>query len=438
MKADNTNDRRIFHPFLHDAHDHVVDTFTPGDNVLILAEDCVYDMDSFRTGLNNNVLVIGASGSGKSRSIVSPIILQVTRSYIISDPKGVLYRKYAEHLRCYGYIVGKLNLADPADPGDGSYNFFKYLRDEHDILKIAHMLVNTSESSEKINRQDPFWDDATELLLVSLIAYLHYHMPEGECTLSDILRLAQACDIEEENDQHDTVLDLIFAEVEKVDPDDLSLRCYKRFRQAASRTLKSILITLYSKLAVYDTQLRCMFSRDTVDIPTIGIRKTALFVIVSDTDRSMDMIANLFFSQAMHELCRVADGLPEQRLPMNVRFILDDFATNVRIAEFPRMISFIRSRGISTMLMIQSESQLTGAYGDEGRTIISNCDTYVYLGGNDVETARSVARRSDESLRQVLYMPIGSCWIFRRGQLPTKTRIIDPEKWQHDHGIMLQ
>ena len=300
------------------------------------------------------------------------------------------------------------------------------------------MIINAGESDEKIHRQDPFWDDAAELLLVSLIGYLHRFATAEHRTLSSVLRLAQACNIAEEDDQRDTPLDLIFEEVEKAAPDDFSLRCYKRFRQAAGRTLKSILMTLYAKLAVYDTpQLRRMFCQDTVDIPDIGMWKTALFVIVSDTDRSMDMIANLFFSQAMHELCRTADNLPWQKLPMDVRFILDDFSTNIQISEFPRMISSIRSRGISAMLMIQDESQLTDAYGQGGRTIISNCDTYMYLGSNDIETARNVARRADESLRKILYMPVGSCWIFRRGQLPVKTKIIDPVKWKQAHGIIL-
>ena len=438
MRNDTPVDKRIFHPFLREEPESTVKDYSPGDNVLILAEDCIYDMDCKRTGLNNNVLVVGASGTGKSRSVVSPNILQAVGSYIISDPKGVLYKQYAEYLRSCGYVVKKLNIADPEDTESGSYNFFDYIYNEQDILTVAHMIINAGDSADKIHRQDPFWDDAAELLLVSLIAYLQSHTSAYNRTLSSILRLAQACDIEEYDDNYCSTLDQIFNEIEKVNPEDFSLRCYKRFRQAAGRTMKSILITLYAKLAVYDTpQLQRMLSSDTVDIPAIGMWKTALFVIVSDTDRSMDRIVNLFFSQAMHELCRTADDLPWQKLPMDVRFILDDFATNVQISEFPRMISSIRSRGISVMLMIQDESQLTGAYGEGGRTIISNCDTYIYLGGNDIDTARNIARRADENLRRILYMPVGSCWIFRRGQLPVKTNIINLEKWELDHGIVL-
>ena len=162
-----------------------------------------------------------------------------------------------------------------------------------------------------------------------------------------------------------------------------------------------------------------MTASDDMDIPMLGLEKTVIFAVVSDTDRSMDPLANLFFTQAMNQLCRYADKYcKDNQLPVPVRFILDDFATNCKIGEFPRMISSIRSRGISTMLMIQSEAQLTNCYGNDGETIISNCDTYVYLGTNDVKTAQAVAERADVSVQKILHMPVGTNWIFRRGQRP--------------------
>lgn len=169
-----------------------------------------------------------------------------------------------------------------------------------------------------------------------------------------------------------------------------------------------------------------MMEENDIDFAAIGQEKTAVFVTVSDTDRSMDSLVNMFFTQTMQALCDYADNAcPNNRLPVPVRFILDDFATNCRIEEFPRMISSIRSRGISVMLMIQAESQLRQGYGHDGKTIISNCDTYVYLGGNDVETAQAVSVRCDKSLKQVLYMPVGSCWVFRRGSQPVYTKLLD-------------
>ena len=396
------------------------------ENELILAQDQYYDLDCYKTQLNNNVLVVGSPGSGKTRSIVSPNILQAAGSYIIVDPKGNLYGKYADYLRSKGYGVQKLNFSNPADPETCSYNFFRYIHSDQDVLKIAHMLIKTDINQAKPYGGDPFWDEAGELLLVALIGYLHHHAARRICTLESVLRMLQSCELDENDSSTKSPLDYIFEEIGASDPDDFSYRTYKRFRQAAGRTLKSILITLSAKLAVFDTkELRHLFAKDSVYITGIGKRKVALFVIVSDTDRSMDPMANLFFTQAINELCRVADELPGQKLPVDVRFILDDFATNVRIGEFPRMIASIRSRGISTMLMIQAESQLRNAYGEDGRTIIGSCDSYVYLGGNDVETAQNVAQRANLPVSRILYMPVGTNWIFRRGQLPVESRNFD-------------
>ncbi len=174
-------------------------------------------------------------------------------------------------------------------------------------------------------------------------------------------------------------------------------------------------------------------SGDDIEAEEIGQRKTALFVVVSDTDRSMDTLVNLFFTQVMNELCLYADTKCEdQSLPVHVRFILDDFATNCRINEFPRIISSIRSRNISTMLMIQAEAQLKAGYGDDDKTIISNCDTYAYFGGNDVGTAEMVSTRCDRPLHDVLYMPVGKCWVFRRGTEPVNTEILTPEEYKKE------
>ena len=403
------------------------------DNEMILAQDQYFDLDCYKTQLNNNVLVVGTSGAGKTRSIVSPNILQASGSYIIVDPKGNLYGKYANYLRARGYSVQKLNFAYPMDPETNSYNFFQYIRDDQDIRKIAHMLINTGYSDSKSHSPDPFWDESGELLLVALIGYLFYHYDSRECTLSNVLQLVQACEIGEYSDHEQSPLDYMFEEIGKADSEDSSYKAYKRLRQAPAKTLKSILVTVSAKLAVFDSkELRRLFERDTVCISKIGEQKRALFVVVSDTDRSMDPMANLFFTQAINELCRTADERPGQRLPVDVRFILDDFATNVRIGEFPRMVASIRSRGISTMLMIQAESQLKNAYGEDGRTIIGNCDTYVYLGGNDVETAQSVAMRANQPLDQILYMPVGTNWIFRRGQKPVKSKNFDLEPFAHE------
>ena len=238
------------------------------------------------------------------------------------------------------------------------------------------------------------------------------------------------------NSQQDVIYGLM-NELEEENPESYAVSLYERFRVAADKTLRSILIVTNSKLGTFDTpEIRKMTAYDDINLPSIGQQKTALFVVVSDTDRSMDGLANIFFTQAMNELCRYADQeCEDSRLPVPVRFILDDFATNCKIEEFPRMIASIRSRGISTMLMIQAEAQLEESYGHDGKTIIGNCDTYVYLGGNDVNTAKAVAERCNVPVQKILNMPVETNWIFRRGQSPINGRNFQLEPYLKSKDI---
>ncbi len=383
---------------------------------LIVADDRSYSMDSHKTGLNNNVMVVGTSGSGKTRSIVIPNLLEAEGSYVISDPKGNLYDKYKDYLKTMGYKVKKLDFTDPES--SASYNFFKYIRNTQDIIKIAHMLVYQEKN---MTHADPFWDQASQLMLQAIIAYLCEAHIENDQNLHNVLLLADMCG-EGVGDDGDcrTPADRIFGNHEDKHPDSMAAKYYKRFRCAANRTLKSIIISVQARVGRFDCpEVDKLTREDDIDITSIGREKTALFVVVSDTDRSLDGLINVFFTQAMNEVCRYADKeCEENRLPVPVRFIMDDFATNCVIGDFPRMIASIRSRDISVMLMIQAESQLMDRYGEDGKTIIGNCDTYVYLGGNDVETAKSVALRADIPLKKVLNMPVGTNWIFRRGDEP--------------------
>lgn len=395
------------------------------DDMMILGKDCYYSMDSYKTFLNNNVLVVGASGAGKTRSIVTPNLLQASGSYIISDPKGNLHRKYGDYLKSKGYVVKCLNFTDPSQ--SCHYNFFHYIKGTQDVLKAAHMLAFSDETTF---HSDPFWDLSSQLLLQAIIAYILEN--HDEMTLRRISELIDMFKVDENIPTAKSKLDLIFDLREKECPESYAVKMYKKFRAAAGKTLKSIIITLNSKIGLFDTpELNKMMETDDLDIPSIGQRKTALFVIISDTDRSMDIMANLFFTQAMNELCRYADNECEDyRLPVPVRFILDDFATNCKIDDFPRMIASIRSRGISTMLIIQAESQLKNSYDNDAPTIIGNCDTYVYLGGNDVETAKAISERCDVPLKSILNMPVRRVWIFRRGSAPFFTHTFDLESFE--------
>lgn len=385
-----------------------------GKDVMILGEDRVYSLDCKKTQLNNNVLVVGASGTGKTRSVVSPNLMIGSGSYVISDPKGNLYKKYRAYLEKQGYEVKKLDFTNPLR--SCNYNFFEYIKSTQDIVKVAHMLMADKRSIN--SSADPFWDKSGQLLLQAVMAYLYEACPKKDWTLANCMRLISLCEIDEYDSQSKNVLDTMFDTLEKSKSYSYAVKTYKKFRVAAGKTLKSILITVNSTLGLYDTpEIARMTSTDDIDIKSIGQKKTAVFVVVSDTDRSLDGLANLFFTQTMNVLCEYADrSCVENELPVPVRFIMDDFATSCKIDEFPRMISSIRSRGISVMLMIQSESQLTEGYGYDDKTIIANCDTYMYLGGNDIETAKSIAERLDIPVRKILCMPVGMNWIFRRGE----------------------
>lgn len=391
-----------------------------GKNEMIIAEGVSYSLNCYETKLNNNVLVVGTSGAGKTRSIVTPNLLQATGSYIVSDPKGNLYEKYGPYLKNQGYEVKKLDFTDPEN--SAHYNFFKYIRKTQDINKISHMIIYSK--GQDGYKPDPFWDEASELLLQALIAYLYEGFRSSEQNLRSVQKLIDACNIDENDSGSATILDKLMEAHEKEYEDSYAVSQYKKFRVAAGKTLKSILISLNARIGQFDTpELRELTKYDTIRISGIGMKPTAVFVVVSDTDRSLDGLANLFFTQAMNELCWQADKRCKgNTLPVPVRFILDDFATNCKIAEFPRMIASIRSRGISTMLMIQSEAQLEEGYNKDARTIIGNCDTYVYLGGNDVDTAEAVARRCDVPLKKILNMPVETNWIFRRGQEPVNSK----------------
>lgn len=335
-------------------------------------------------------------------------------------------------------MLKKLNFTDPTDPESCSYNFFHYINNDQDVLKVAYMLVNCGSGQKRAHIGDPFWDDSSELLLVALMSYLLHYREYEDRSLKTVLKLLQKCYIREDQSSYINDLDILFGLVGNKNSDDFSYRTYKRFRIGSNRTLQSILITLAAKLAVFDTtEIRTLFETDTICMGDIGNKKTALFVVVSDTDRSMDPMVNLFFTQCMNELCRTADDMPDQKLLIDVRFFLDDFATHVRIEEFPRMIASIRSRGISTTLMIQAESQLKGAYGDDAQTIIGCCDTYVYMGGNDIDTIKAVAQSADLPLKSVLYMPVGTNWIFRRGQPPVKSKNFELEPFLEKKKINL-
>ncbi|MDD6992182.1 MAG: type IV secretory system conjugative DNA transfer family protein [Oscillospiraceae bacterium] len=389
---------------------------------MLIARNCRYSLDDAKTRLNNNVLIVGGSGTGKTSTIVIPNLRQAVGSYIVSDPKGNLCKKYGKYLCKQGYEVYNIDFTKPEN--SAHYNPLRFIRTTQDILNIASVITN--EKASVGTKADPFWDSMTIILLSAIIGYM-LETNFKPFNFSGILRLVREGE-RIEDDSKDSRLSHRFRDLKMQNPDSWACAQFSDVDQAPNKTYDCIRATLSSKLSKFDTEeLQMMMSGNDFTFASIGSVKKAVFVTVSDTDRSMDSLANIFFTQAMHQLCRFADETENSRLPVPVRFILDDFATNCRIEEFPRMISSIRSRGISVMLMIQSEAQLSQSYDADRMTIIANCDTYVYLGGNDYDTAEAVGMRCNKPAWQVLYMPVGSCWVFRRGSQPVFTEILPPD-----------
>ncbi len=395
---------------------------------LIIAEGCEYSMDDYSTKLSNNVLITGSVGCGKTRNIVSPNIHEATGSYIITDPKGNLYKKYGDYLRKKGYNVLLLDFIDPTR--SVKYNPLAFIRSTQDILKIASVIVNSDDS--KNTRADPFWDNNSTTFLCSILGYLYERNQmngTSKCSIAEVMNLLREGSRQNE-DSKISMLSNRFRIHKNANPKSWACEQFDNINAAPYKTYDCIRTTLTGKFASLDTpELNEMLSGNGFSFRDVADRKTAVFVNVSDTDRSLDILVDLFFTQAMNELCYYADNeCEDNRLPIPVRFILDDFATNCKIKEFPRMISSFRSRAISVMLMIQAESQLKACYGDDASTIIANCDTYAYLGGNDLATQKSISERCDRPFREVASMPVGSCWVFRRGSKPVFTSLKDPSR----------
>ena len=401
---------------------------------IILGTDCYYSMDTHETKCNNNIIIVGTSGSGKTRGIVEPNLLQMTGSYVIMDPKGNLYDKYRKTLIECGYKVKKLDFVHPEK--SLKYNMFKKTtvqgnktKSNENITKLAHMIVTHAHGS-KAKSADPFWDEAAEIMLSALIAYvLQYGY--NDMNFTSIEKLINSLDGNDEYYKSETILDRVFKEMERKDPNSYAVRKFKSIRISAAKTMMSIQVSTNAIIDSFaNAQIDNMMNGDELIIPNIADYKTALFICSSDTDRTYDVLVNIVFTQIMNSLVEYADRRPDNKLPIPVRFIMDDFATNVCIQDFPRMISSIRSREISTTIILQSESQLKEYYGEDASTILGNCDTYVYMGGGDINTAKNVSERADKPLHQILNMPIGREWIFRRGEEPIYTQTLDLDEYK--------
>ena len=338
---------------------------------------------------NKNILVIGGSGSGKTRFFCKPSLLQAHSSYVCTDPKGTLLPEIGAFLERKKYRIKCLNLINFRK--SMRYNPLAYIRSEKDILKLVNALImNTKGEGEKSS--EDFWVKAERLYYSALIGYIWYEATEEEKNFITLLDIINASEAREDDETYQSPVDLLFSQLEEREPDHFAVKQYRKFKMAAGKTLKSILISCGARLAPFDIkELRDLMEYDELELDTLGDQKTALFVILSDTDSTFNFVAALMYSQLFNLLCDKADDFYGGRLPVHVRLILDEFANIGQIPNFDKLIATIRSREISASIILQSQSQLKTIYKDAADTIVGNCDSTLFLGGKEKSTLKEIS-----------------------------------------------
>ena len=338
---------------------------------------------------NKNVLVIGGSGSGKTRFFVKPNLMQMHSSYVVTDPKGTIVLECGKMLENHGYEIKILNTINFKK--SMKYNPFAYLKSEKDILKLVQTIIaNTKGEGEKAG--EDFWVKAEKLYYTALIGYIYYEAPREEKNFKTLLDMIDASEVREDDESYMNPIDRLFEALEKKHPTHFAVKQYKKYKLAAGKTAKSILISCGARLAPFDIEeLRELMSEDEMALDTIGDKKTALFVIISDTDDTFNFVVSIMYSQLFNLLCDKADDVYGGRLPVHVRFLLDEFANIGLIPKFEKLIATIRSREISASIILQSQSQLKAIYKDHADTIIGNCDSTLFLGGKEKTTIKELS-----------------------------------------------
>lgn len=345
-------------------------------------------LDTHKHRRSLNVLVIGGSGAAKTRSFVLPNILTANTNYIITDPKSEVLLATGGYLKEQGYDVRVLNLVN-LEQSDG-YNPFCYLRDEKDVLKLVNNLIQ-STTPKGSHESDPFWTKAETALLQAIILMLFQEAPEYEQNFSMVMRVLEYAEVREEDEGHVSPLDLLFESIERRKPDSVAVRQYKVFKLAAGKTAKSILVSTAVRLAPFNLpQIRALTDHDDMDLYTLGERKVALYAVIPDNDNTFNFLVSLLYAQAFQALYYSADQIHHGPLPRHVRFVLDEFAA-MPLPGFTRELATMRSRSISASVIIQNMAQIKELYKDSWETIPGNCDTILYLGGNESSTHKYVS-----------------------------------------------
>ena len=345
-------------------------------------------LDTHKHRRSLNVLVIGGSGAAKTRSFVLPNILTANTNYVITDPKSEVLLATGGYLKEQGYDVRVLNLVN-LEQSDG-YNPFRYLRDEKDVLKLVNNLIQ-STTPKGSHESDPFWTKAETALLQAIILMLFQEAPEYEQNFSMVMRVLDYAEVREEDEGHVSPLDLLFESIERRKPDSVAVRQYKVFKLAAGKTAKSILVSTAVRLAPFNLpQIQALTDHDDMDLYTLGEKKVALYAVIPDNDNTFNFLVSLLYAQAFQALYYSADQIHHGPLPRHVRFVLDEFAA-MPLPGFTRELATMRSRSISASVIIQNMAQIKELYKDSWETIPGNCDTILYLGGNESSTHKYVS-----------------------------------------------
>ena len=346
-----------------------------------------------KTARNKNVLVIGGSGSGKTRFWLKPNLMQCNSekypcSFVVTDPKGSVVVECGKMLRRFGYRIKIFNTINFKK--SMHYNPFAYIHSEKDILKLVTCLISNTKGDGK--NGDEFWQKAETLLYCALIGYIHYEAPVEEQNFATLIEMLNSMEVREDDEEFENAVDLMFKELAKEKPDHFAVRQYAKYRLAAGKTLKSILVSCGARLAPFDIEeLREVTAYDELELDTLGDRKTALFLIMSDTDASFNFLISMIYSQLFNLLCEKADDVYGGRLPVHVRCLIDEAANIGQIPQLEKLVATIRSREISACLILQAQSQLKALYKDNADTIIGNMDSRLFLGGSEPTTLKELS-----------------------------------------------
>ena len=340
-----------------------------------------------KTARNKNVLVVGGSGSGKTRFFIKPNLMQLHSSYVVTDPKGSIAVECGKLMLRNGYKVKIFNSINFKK--SHHYNPFAYIHSEKDILKLVTTLIANTKGDGKSG--DDFWQKAETLLYTALIGYIHYEAPEEEQNFATLIEFINAMEVREDDETFENNVDLAFKELAQREPNHFAVRQYKKYKLAAGKTAKSINISCGARLAPFDIQeLREITVYDELELDTLGDRKTALFLIMSDTDSTFNFLISMIYSQLFNLLCEKADDVYGGRLPVHVRCLIDECANIGQIPNLEKLMATIRSREISACLVLQAQSQLKALYKDNADTIIGNCDSSIFLGGKEPGTLKEL------------------------------------------------